>query len=75
VDVAVGVNEDIAVGINVGVLVGVAVGVGVGGLVGVDVGGLVGVGVGVGGGEPLETSKLSENSEVLPLASVAVAVT
>ena len=73
VGVFVAVGVWVAVAVAVGVLVGVAVGVlvAVGVAVAVAVGVLVAVGVGVGG-SVIRTQV--ENSEVLPLASVMVAV-
>jgi hypothetical protein len=65
VEVTVGVNVKVMVPVEVGVEVGVLVGV----LVGVEVGVLVGVFVGT-----TPTVKHCENSEVLLLVSVAVAV-
>ena len=65
-----GPNTSVRVVPGVGVPVGVAVGVGLGVGDGVGVG--VGVGVAVGVGSGIATG--AENSEVLPAASVAVAV-
>lgn len=61
-------------GVAVGVALGVPVGVGLGVPVGVGLGVPVVVGVGVGLGEPELTTAHAENSDVLPLESVAVAV-
>jgi hypothetical protein len=68
--VAVGDGVDVGVGVSERVFVGVGVFVGV--VVGVFVGVLVGVNVGVGVGAVVDSG--AENSDVLPLAFVAVAV-
>ena len=77
VEVGVVVGVAVGVGVGVGVGLGVRVGVGAGGEVGVGgVGvGSMGVGVGVGDADVVPvTSTHAENSDVLPLGSVAVAV-
>ena len=74
VGVAVGAFVGVAVGVAVGVFVGVAVGVAVGVFVGVAVGVAVGVFVGVAVGVGVGRSSTGVNSDVLPSASVAVAV-
>ena len=79
-EVGVGTGVAVGVGVPVGDVVGVAVGEGLGVGVGEGLGVGVGEGLGVGVGEehsPLEpkVARFTANSEVLPLASVAVAVT
>jgi len=72
--VPVGVALGVPVGVGLGVPVGVALGVPVGLALGVPVGVGLGVPVGVGLGVPRITGTQRENSDVLPVESVAVAV-
>ena len=74
VGVAVAVAVAVAVEVAVGVVVGVAVGVWIGVAVAVGVAVGVAVTVGVGVGVACTTTLHAENSEVLLLGSVAVAV-